>query len=186
MEFGIELIYIYNIIYTVYIILLLLSLLLLLIKKKNIQQKNMDFPHRSPMAAQGADISEDCRRDLGKSVRQLRRKKIWGSRSDKSSGYTGWYWCTHKTYLIFKNKILILHICSYMLIFNIRCILMNYMIRCDFRTWKIWRLQWTLKQKFGEMMMSPSVTKTQMSICHVPGPLRLQRCHWSALWCASR
>ena len=34
----------------------------------------MDFPHRSPMAARGADISEDCRRDLGKSVRQLRKK----------------------------------------------------------------------------------------------------------------
>ena len=104
----------------------------------------MDFPHRSPMAARGADISEDCRRDLGKSVRQL-RKKIWGSRSGKSSGYTGWYWCTHlkKCLKIRYWYYIYVHICWY----NIRCILMNYMIRCDFRTWKIWRLQWTLKQK---------------------------------------
>ena len=110
-------------------------------------------------------------------------KKIRGSRSGKSSGYTEWYWCTPKKYLKIRYWYYIyVHICWY----YIRCIFMNYMIRCDFRTWKIWRLQWTLKQKFGEMVMSPSVTKTQMSICHVPGPLRLQRCHWSALWCASR
>ena len=106
----------------------------------------MDFPHRSPMAARGADISEDCRRDLGKSVRQLRKKNL-----GKSVGqiFRIHWMILMYTFLkkMFKNKILILHICSYMLIFNIRCILMNYMIRCDFRTWKIWRLQWTLKQK---------------------------------------